>query len=90
MVKRFFCSSKGSGDIHQKRSLNKQLDSCFCESLHVSSLQTLTKGDEFDKSLITTTTTTKSILRPLPQYLLAVKNVQNITDELWKNVQKFA
>ena len=45
---------------------------------YVSSLQTLTKGDEFDKSLITTrkrtTTTTKSILRPLPQYLLAVKN----------------
>ena len=35
-------------------------------------LQTLTKADEFDKSLIRTTTT-KSILRPLPQYLLAVK-----------------
>ena len=36
----------------------------------------MTKADKFDKSLITTrttTTTTKSILRPLPQYLLAVK-----------------
>ena len=37
----------------------------------------LLKAIEFDKSLITTrritTTTTKSILRPLPQYLLAVK-----------------
>ena len=29
-----FCSSKGSGDIHQKRSLDKQLDSCFCKSLY--------------------------------------------------------
>ena len=47
---------------------------------YISSLQTLTKGDKFDKSLITrtrittATTTTKSILTPLPQYLLAVKN----------------
>ena len=39
------------------------------------------KAVEFDKSVITrtkittkTTTTTKSTLRPLPQYLLAVKN----------------
>ena len=43
---------------------------------YISSLQTLTKGDEFDQILITRTritTTTKSILRPLPQYLLAVK-----------------
>ena len=47
---------------------------------YISSLQTLTKGDEFDKSLITTrTTTTKSILRPLPQYLLAVKQIVSLT-----------
>ena len=26
MVKKIFCSSKGSGDLYQKRSLNKQLD----------------------------------------------------------------
>ena len=32
--KKIFCSSKGSGDIHQKRSLKKQLDSFFCESLY--------------------------------------------------------
>ena len=32
--KSIFCSSKGLGDIHQKRSLDKQLDSCFCESLY--------------------------------------------------------
>ena len=45
---------------------------------YVRSLQTLTKADEFDKRLITRTTritTPKSILRPLPQYLLPVKNV---------------
>ena len=30
-----FFSSSGSGDIHEKQSLNKQLDSCFCESLYV-------------------------------------------------------
>ena len=45
---------------------------------YVISLQTLTKADAFDKSLMKrtriTTTTTKSILRPLPQYLLTVKN----------------
>ena len=40
----------------------------------------LSKADEFDKSeitrttTITTTTTIKSFLRPLPQYMLAVKN----------------
>ena len=34
----------------------------------------LSKADQFDKSQITTTTTTTSSLRPLPQYLLAVKN----------------
>ena len=32
--KNIFCSSKGSGDIHPKRSLNKKLDSCSCESLY--------------------------------------------------------
>ena len=32
--KKIFCSSKGSGDIHPKQSLNKQLDSYFWESLY--------------------------------------------------------
>ena len=36
--KKIFCSTKGSGYIHQKRSLNKQLDSCFCKSLYVYSI----------------------------------------------------
>ena len=44
----------------------------------------LLKTDKFDKSeitgtktTITTTTTIKSFLRPLPQYMLAVKNYKN-------------
>ena len=32
--KQIFSSLSGSGDIQLKRSLNKQLDSCFCKSLY--------------------------------------------------------
>ena len=31
-----FFSSSGSGDIHEKQSLSKQLDSCFCKSLYIA------------------------------------------------------
>ena len=34
-VNNFFFSPSGSGDKHEKQSLNKQLDSCFCESLYI-------------------------------------------------------
>ena len=62
----------------------------------------MTKAVEFGKSLIpsttkiiittttTTTTKTKSILRPLPQYLLAVKNIcpDNLFSVLRNNFEK--
>ena len=39
--KKLFCSSSGSGDINEKRWLNKQLDSCFCESLYTGTIGTI-------------------------------------------------
>ena len=56
---------------------------------YVNSLQTLTKVDEFDKSLITRTTTRiTTILRPLPQYLLAVKKAKIFARDFLSPVSK--